>query len=446
METCSLFSVSKFYYGFRKHSIFIFTICLLCFVPEIAFGQKKAKQEKKERWSKIIICHKGETIEINESALQAHLDHGDYIGPCGAPVYTGEITPHLPQVGKVDEPIGNELTALAELYESTGSAASDEVYMISNGSRVLVEIGINGGEDGKANVKALLQSKYQIYNFIESELNPWVITVLFPIDKLTDLNNDELWSGNRGIVQPVNAPIFNSGAVTSSGDFAQYSDVARNAFDVNGQGIKVCAISDSYNALGLNAASDNIANGDLPEGVEIVMDYNNQDGILSDVKDEGRALLQIVHDVAPEAELAFRTGAYGEQDMVNGIFALRDRGCKIIFDDITYPKEPVFKDGILAQAVNSVVRDGVLFYTTAGNFADNSYSSTFKAASNSPSNHAFDGNNDIYQEVAFSEGFYRLILQWDDIYESLDTAENGAKIDLDIYLLNDAGDTIVNSN
>lgn len=33
---------------------------------------------------KITICHKGEeTISVSKNALQAHLDHGDKIGPCG---------------------------------------------------------------------------------------------------------------------------------------------------------------------------------------------------------------------------------------------------------------------------------------------------------------------------------------------------------------------------
>lgn len=30
----------------------------------------------------ITICHKGETIDIAEEALQTHLDHGDYEGEC----------------------------------------------------------------------------------------------------------------------------------------------------------------------------------------------------------------------------------------------------------------------------------------------------------------------------------------------------------------------------
>lgn len=31
---------------------------------------------------KVTICHKGNTLEVSESALQAHLAHGDTMGPC----------------------------------------------------------------------------------------------------------------------------------------------------------------------------------------------------------------------------------------------------------------------------------------------------------------------------------------------------------------------------
>ena len=31
---------------------------------------------------KVTICHKGNTLEISENALDAHLGHGDTVGPC----------------------------------------------------------------------------------------------------------------------------------------------------------------------------------------------------------------------------------------------------------------------------------------------------------------------------------------------------------------------------
>lgn len=33
--------------------------------------------------SKVAVCHKGrKTLYVDEHAVQAHLDHGDYLGPC----------------------------------------------------------------------------------------------------------------------------------------------------------------------------------------------------------------------------------------------------------------------------------------------------------------------------------------------------------------------------
>jgi hypothetical protein len=35
-----------------------------------------------DKAKKVTVCHKGQTLEVPESALQAHLGHGDTLGPC----------------------------------------------------------------------------------------------------------------------------------------------------------------------------------------------------------------------------------------------------------------------------------------------------------------------------------------------------------------------------
>jgi hypothetical protein len=82
--------------------------------------------------------------------------------------------------------------------------------------------------------------------------------------------------------------------------------------------------------------------------------------------DEGRAMLQIIHDIAPEANLAFRTGFINSVDFAQGIMELKDAGCNIIVDDITYITEPFFRDGIVAQAVNTVVAEGLHIFLLPG--------------------------------------------------------------------------------
>src|SRR5215475_15709568 len=85
------------------------------------------------------------------------------------------------------------------------------------------------------------------------------------------------------------------GAVTSEGDVTHAAAAARARFRVSGIGVKIGVLSDGVDSL---AAS--IASGDLPADTEVLP---GQAG----VGDEGTAMLEIVHDLAPKASLAFAT-------------------------------------------------------------------------------------------------------------------------------------------
>src|SRR5262245_38389188 len=94
--------------------------------------------------------------------------------------------------------------------------------------------------------------------------------------------------------------ITNVGLVTSQGDQAMRSNVARTKFGVNGTGVRVGVLSNSFNCLG-SAATD-VANNDLSP-VTVIQEISDCTG----ATDEGRAMLQIVHDVAPGTSLLFAT-------------------------------------------------------------------------------------------------------------------------------------------
>ena len=76
-------------------------------------------------------------------------------------------------------------------------------------------------------------------------------------------------------------------------------------------------------------------------------------------------MLQIVHDMAPKARLGFATANGGQLNFADNIRSLAGlpgaphavAGFKadVIVDDIIYPDEPMFQDGIIAQAVDEVV-------------------------------------------------------------------------------------------
>src|ERR1044071_2485908 len=168
--------------------------------------------------------------------------------------------------------------------------------------------------------------------------------------------------------------VTSAGAVTTQGDVAMRSDIARANLGVNGSGITVGVLSDSFNCLG--GVSNDVTNGDLSP-VTVIQEISSCSGP-SAGSDEGRAMLQIVHDVAPGANLSFASALNGMASFANNIQALAAAGAKVIADDVLYLAEPMFQDGIVAQAVNQVVGGGVAVFSAAGNQARRSYQSVFR--------------------------------------------------------------------
>ena len=89
--------------------------------------------------------------------------------------------------------------------------------------------------------------------------------------------------------------------------------------------------------------------------------------------------MQIVHDVAPGSSLAFASAFNGSASFATNIQSLAAAGAKVIVDDVIYLGEPMFQDGIIAQAVNNVVAGGAAYFSSAGNQARKSYQSVFRA-------------------------------------------------------------------
>ena len=143
--------------------------------------------------------------------------------------------------------------------------------------------------------------------------------------------------------------------VVSEGDKAHAADLARTRRRVTGTGVKLCALSDGVDSLAASQAA-----GELP-AVDVLPGQAG-DG------DEGTAMLEILHDVAPKAELGFATAFTSDASFADNIRALRfQAGCDVIVDDVLYFNEHPFQDGPIARAVNAVTADGALFFSSAGN-------------------------------------------------------------------------------
>lgn len=147
---------------------------------------------------------------------------------------------------------------------------------------------------------------------------------------------------------------------TSEGDAAHAANTARNKYNLTGKNIKTGAkikvgvLSDSVDWLSSVQSS-----GDLPY-VTVLKDLPGNTG-------EGTAMLEIVHDLAPDANLYFATAFESKAGFANNIKALANAGCQVIVDDVGYLDESPFQDDILSQAVNTVTSQGVLYFSSAGN-------------------------------------------------------------------------------
>jgi hypothetical protein len=241
----------------------------------------------------------------------------------------------------------------------------------------------------------------------------------------------------------------NVGSRQSEGDVAHAADVARAAYGVTGAGVRVGVLSDSVTNLGASQAL-----GDL--GPVTVLP--GQAG--PECCDEGTAMLEIVHDVAPGAELYFATGVTGSAAFADNIRALAAAGCQIIVDDVGYYSESPFQDGqigtsqtnggIIAQAVKDVANAGVLFFSAAGNAGNvnDGRSGTWEGDFNDggPAGGPLAGTGNVH---LFGGQPYNVFL--DDTPDDLVTLFwneplGAAASDYDLYLLDEAGTQIVASS
>lgn len=237
------------------------------------------------------------------------------------------------------------------------------------------------------------------------------------------------------------------GSVTSEGDATHRAFDARSTLGISGAGLNIGVLSDGVSNL---AASQ--ALGDL--GPVTVLPGQTGSG------DEGTAMLEIIHDLAPDASLFFATAFSGIDSFAQNIRDLRTAGCDIIVDDVFYFVETPFQDGqdpsiisdtnggVVIQAVNDVTAAGAMYFSSAGNQGnlDDDFSGTYEgdfvdfvSVPPLPSGDLtlFGGGNP-YDTITFNAG-EPIFLFWADPL-------GGSTNDYDLYVLDSTGTTIVDAS
>ncbi|MDX3194816.1 S8 family serine peptidase [Streptomyces sp. MN03-5084-2B] len=225
----------------------------------------------------------------------------------------------------------------------------------------------------------------------------------------------------------------------SEGDKAHGADAARTTYGVSGSGVKVCVLSDGVDSMAKSQAA-----GELP-AVDVLSGQKGSG-------DEGTAMLEIIHDLAPDAALGFATAFTSEASFAANIRALRSTGnCQIIVDDVSYFDESPFQDTQVAQAVNDVTAAGTLYFSSAGNSGNATdgtsgyYEGDFRASSSKISGvtgtpHDFDPSSTTQNFDALSAGSLGrpVTLFWSDPWGK-------SANDYDLFILNSAGSVVASS-
>jgi hypothetical protein len=280
------------------------------------------------------------------------------------------------------------------------------------------------------------------------------------------------------------------GAVTTEGDSILNADIARQQFAIDGTGVRVGVISDGLKgvfATGCTACggatNGPIASGDLPNstGTRTTVLTTSTGGItgqsfqanhdleglppstppcgFAGAGAEGTALLEVVHDVAPGAQLAF---ANADTDLafnqaVNFLASTND----VVVDDLGFYGFPY--DGTstvsanTASALNNNSNRIRAYVTAGGNGADGHYIGSYVDSGVDVSNipgvvdtghaHRFQGTSNTTDVLGLgaqphdvltlpTNGEVVIFLTWDDPF-------GGSRNDYDLYLVRQSTNQVV---
>jgi hypothetical protein len=258
-------------------------------------------------------------------------------------------------------------------------SAQIQLHVTSPTGEPLVRIHLRAGTDPDAALRRLAAVGFRLQT--RSSLNPALVEGFLPLaaaSAAADIDGVQ-------VLHATQRPFTHAGLVQSQAVSLEKADVAQ-ARGVDGSGIRVGVMSDSYDACttcSTNAAQD-IATGDLPAGGVTVLQEILPSTIATNgpATDEGRAMLQLVHDIAPGSQLGFASAFNGELSFAENILALRSQfHADVIVDDTSYPDEPMYSDGIIAQAVDLVRQAGAAYFSSAGNNGLEAYEAEYRPIS-----------------------------------------------------------------
>lgn len=370
-----------------------------------------------------------------------------------------KANPLSPRLNALADPAVAALPAQARARAVTLPASGGGSFVEDANGRVLVTVRL---ADAATGTVAAVRAAGALP--VHTDQSTRTVTAFVPPGRLRGLAHVP------GVIAVTEVPRAATNAACPTGDYVSEGDaqlhaaLARATYGVTGAGVTVGVLSDSYNAQG--GAPVDVANGELP-GASNPCGHSSPVVVQSDddacsgycPSDEGRAMAQIVHDLAPGAKLRFATADFGEADFADQIRGLAAAGATVIVDDITYYSEPMYQDGLVAKAVEDVVAQGVSYFSSAGNENEivggrnvGSYETlAYRPTVCPPAVLAYDpgvkdchdfspdaGVADATYGLSFS-GYLTYVLGWNE-------PQYGISTDLDFYVLDHATGVVIGAS
>ncbi len=243
-------------------------------------------------------------------------------------------------------------------------------------------------------------------------------------------------------LRPSLRPAVDVGPITAEGVGLHKADVAQSR-GLTGRGQKIGAISGDVDHL-----ADSVAQGELPADVQVLRQAAYDD-------DEGTAMLEIIHDLAPGAKLAYASTRDTTAEYVEAFHVLAAAGVTMIAEDIALDDEPAFQQGIGAATAEALARHGIWVSSSSGNLGNrhaprvtasgtgtgpDGTSGPFTGCPDAPDNVVrLRGADTTYDLNLLPGATVMPSLQWSEPRAVFPTAGQGGFTDLNLYLLDGTG-------
>jgi subtilisin family serine protease len=198
----------------------------------------------------------------------------------------------------------------------------------------------------------------------------------------------------------------------------------------NGQGIKIGILDQGFDGyrdlLGRELPAKVTAKSFVP-GIDI-----DQTGV-----SHGAAVAEVIHDVAPDAELYLVYYDGGDVSMGNAVEWMLQQGVHIISHSAGGLAAPMDGTGRDAELVKLVADNGALWINSAGNNGTQHYRAAY-ADTNNDGVHEFAPDKTLLGFQADPGGNSQIVLTWNDW-------QPGGAQDLDLYIFDQDGNVVASS-